>query len=210
MTPDVRPPEAKAAATAHVLPPLPYALDALAPHITKRTLEFHYGKHHAGYVAKLNQLIPGTEFAHLSLEETIRMASAGPILNNAAQIWNHTFYWNGLGPRAGTRPGAKLAAAIDRAFGSFDGFTAEFTRRATAIFGSGWAWLTRKPDGSLALEETGNADTPLRHGRVALLTCDVWEHAYYLDYQNDRARYLAEFWNVVNWEAVTRRYDAGG
>jgi Fe-Mn family superoxide dismutase len=210
MSSDVRTPETAQAQTTHVLPALPYALNALDPHISKRTLEFHYGKHHAGYVAKLNQLIPGTEFARLSLEETIRMAPAGPILNNAAQIWNHTFYWNGLGPRANTRPGGKLATVIDQAFGSFDGFVAEFTRRAVALFGSGWAWLTRKPDGSLALEETGNADTPLRHGRVALLTCDVWEHAYYLDYQNDRARYLASYWNVVNWEAVTQRYDAAG
>jgi len=190
-----------------LLPKLPYALNALEPHISKNTLEFHYGKHHAGYIRKLNELRRGSEFAHATLEQLVRLAPPGPLFNNAAQAWNHEFYWNSLGPHMGDRPSGTLAKAIQRAFGSFDGFRAEFTQRASALFGSGWMWLVKNPDGSLALEETANADTPMRAGRVPLLVCDVWEHAYYLDYRNERARYLDAYWKVVNWEAAARRYD---
>jgi len=196
----------------HLLPKLPYPLNALEPHISRNTLEIHFGRHHAGYVKKLNELLRSSAFVHASLEQIVRLAPPGPLFNNAAQAWNHEFYWNCLGAHMGDRPVGTLAKAIQRAFGSFDSFCAEFTQRATALFGSGWMWLVKNPDGTLALEETANADTPIRNGRLPLLVCDVWEHAYYLDYRNERARYLDAYWKVVNWEAVASRYggDAPG
>lgn len=187
----------------HQLPTLPYALDALQPHLSKETLEFHYGKHHQTYVTNLNNLIKGTEFANMSLEEIIKKSSGG-IFNNAAQIWNHTFYWNGLSPQGGGQPTGKLAEAINQTFGSFDKFKEEFTKTAINTFGSGWAWLVKHPDGKLALVSTSNAATPMTSGLTALLTCDVWEHAYYIDYRNARAKYVEAFWNLVNWESVAK------
>lgn len=188
---------------AHTLPALPYALDALAPHISKETLEFHHGKHHQTYVTNLNNLIPGTEFADLSLEEIVKKSSGG-IFNNAAQVWNHTFYWNCLSPKGGGQPSGKVASAINQTFGSFDKFKEEFTKTAVTTFGSGWAWLVKNADGSLALVSTSNAGTPMTAGQTALLTCDVWEHAYYIDYRNVRPKYVEAFWNLVNWEFVAK------
>ncbi len=187
----------------HKLPSLPYALDALQPHLSKETLEFHYGKHHQTYVTNLNNLIKGTEFADLSLEEIIKKSSGG-MFNNAAQVWNHTFYWNGLSPQGGGQPTGKLAEAINQSFGSFDKFKEEFTKTAINTFGSGWAWLVKNTDGKLALVSTSNAATPMTSGSTALLTCDVWEHAYYIDYRNARAKYVEAFWNLVNWESVAK------
>lgn len=189
----------------HTLPALPYALDALAPHISKETLEFHYGKHHQTYVTNLNNLIKGTEFENLSLEEIVKKSSAG-IFNNAAQVWNHTFYWNSLSPKGGSAPTGKLADAINSSFGSFDKFKEEFTKTAVGTFGSGWAWLVKKSDGSLALVSTSNAATPLTTSDVPLLTCDVWEHAYYVDYRNARPKYVEAFWNLVNWEFAAKNF----
>ena len=189
----------------HELPPLPFAKDALAPHISAETLEFHYGKHHKTYVDNLNKLIPGTEFEEMDLEGII-MNSSGGIFNNAAQIWNHTFYWNCLSPSGGGQPSGELAAAIESAFGSFDGFKQQFSQTAVTTFGSGWGWLVKKGDGSLALVSTSNAGTPLTTGDKPLLTCDVWEHAYYIDYRNARPKYVDVFWNLVNWEFVARNF----
>jgi len=189
----------------HTLPALPYALDALAPHISKETLEFHYGKHHQTYVTNLNNLIKGTEFEDLSLEEIVKKSSAG-IFNNSAQVWNHTFYWNSLSPNGGGAPTGKLADAINSSFGSFDKFKEEFTKTAIGTFGSGWAWLVKKSDGSLALVSTSNAATPLTTSDVPLLTCDVWEHAYYVDYRNARPKYVEAFWNLVNWEFAAKNF----
>jgi Fe-Mn family superoxide dismutase len=183
----------------HKLPPLPYAKEALAPHISAETLEFHYGKHHAAYVANLNKLIPGTEFENMALEEIVKKASGG-IFNNAAQIWNHTFYWNSLSPNGGGEPTGALADAINKQFGSFAQFKEKFANTAVTTFGSGWAWLIKNGDGSLAIESTSNAGTPLKEGKQALLTCDVWEHAYYIDYRNARAAYVEAFWKIVNWK----------
>ena len=188
----------------HKLPELPYAKNALAPRISEETIEFHYGKHHAAYVANLNKLIPGTEFERLSLEEIVKKAT-GPIFNNAAQVWNHTFYWNCMAPSAGGEPKGHLAQQIASAFGSFAQFKEKFTNCAMTTFGSGWAWLVRNPDGTLAIESTGNAGTPLTSGKTPLLTCDVWEHAYYIDYRNSRANYLAAFWELVNWRFVEKQ-----
>ncbi|MEE9397602.1 MAG: Fe-Mn family superoxide dismutase [Methylococcales bacterium] len=182
----------------HELPALPYAKDALAPHISEETLEFHYGKHHQSYVTNLNKLIPGTEFADLALEDIVKKASGG-IFNNAAQVWNHTFYWNGLSPNGGGEPSGALADAIKNQFGSFATFKEEFTKTAVTTFGSGWAWLVKNADGSLALVSTSNAGCPLTEGQSPLLTCDVWEHAYYVDYRNARPKYLEAFWSLVNW-----------
>jgi Fe-Mn family superoxide dismutase len=186
------------------LPALPYARDALAPHISAETIDFHYGKHHQLYVDNLNKLIPGTEFEGLSLEDIVRKSQGG-IFNNAAQVWNHTFYWNCLAPNAGGAPTGKLAEAIDKAFGSFQAFKDQFTQTALTTFGSGWAWLVQRPDGSLALVSTPNAATPLTGADTPLLTCDVWEHAYYVDYRNARAKYVEAFWNLVDWNAVAAR-----
>ncbi len=187
----------------HELPQLPYAIDALAPHISAETLEFHHGKHHKAYVDNLNKMISGTEFEAMDLEGIIKKSSGG-IFNNAAQIWNHTFYWNCLSPAGGGQPTGDLAAAIDGAFGSFDEFKKQFSQTAVTTFGSGWGWLVKKGDGSLALQSTSNAGTPLTTGDSPLLTCDVWEHAYYIDYRNARPKYVETFWNLVNWDFVAR------
>jgi len=186
------------------LPALPYARDALAPHISAETIDFHYGKHHQTYVTNLNNLIAGTEFADADLESIVRKSQGG-LFNNAAQVWNHTFYWNCLSPTGGGAPGGKLGEAIDKAFGSFAAFKDEFTKTAIGTFGSGWAWLVQRPDGSLAIVSTSNAATPLTGPDTALLTCDVWEHAYYVDYRNARAKYVEAFWNLVNWDFVAGR-----
>lgn len=186
------------------LPPLPYARDALAPHISAETIDYHYGKHHQTYVTNLNNLIPGTEFENLSLEEIVKKSSGG-VFNNAAQIWNHTFYWNCLAPNGGGEPAGKLADAINAAFGSFAAFKEQFTKTAIGTFGSGWAWLVQRPDGSLALVSTSNAATPLTGADTPLLTCDVWEHAYYVDYRNARPKYVEAFWNLVNWDFVAKQ-----
>ncbi|MCL7423133.1 MAG: superoxide dismutase [Fe] [Methylobacter sp.] len=185
------------------LPALPYAKDALAPHISAETLEYHYGKHHQTYVTNLNNLIPGTEFEGLSLEEIV-VKSSGGIFNNAAQVWNHTFYWNCLTPNGGGQPTGALADAIDASFGSFEKFKEEFTKCAVTTFGSGWAWLVKNADGSLALVSTSNAGCPLTTGQTPLMTCDVWEHAYYIDYRNARPTYLEHFWSLVNWDFVSK------
>jgi Fe-Mn family superoxide dismutase len=189
----------------HKLPELPYAKNALAPHISQETIEFHYGKHHQAYVDNLNKLIPGTEFENASLEEIIKKASGG-IFNNAAQVFNHTFYWNCLRPKGGGKPSGSLAKAIDKEFGSFDGFKEKFTQAATTLFGSGWAWLVKTADGKLAIEPASNAGNPVRDGKKPLLTCDVWEHAYYIDYRNARPKYVEAFWNLVNWEFVAKNF----
>lgn len=189
----------------HELPPLPYAMDALAPHISKETLEFHYGKHHQGYVNKLNAGIEGTEFENSTLDDIVRQAT-GSLFNNAAQVWNHTFYWNSMSPNGGGKPADKLAAAIDHSFGSFDKFRAEFSAKAAGLFGSGWTWLAKKEDGSLTLMNAQNAETPLRTGETAILTCDVWEHAYYIDYRNARPQYIEAFWELANWEFATKQF----
>jgi Fe-Mn family superoxide dismutase len=192
---------------AHTLPALPYANDALAPVISAETIEFHYGKHHQTYVTNLNNLIKGTEFENSTLEEIV-LKSSGGLFNNAAQVWNHTFYWNGLKPKGGGAPSGELAAAIDKAFGSFDEFKKQFTQKAITTFGSGWAWLVKNKDGSLSLESTSNAATPLTAGQKPLLTIDVWEHAYYIDYRNARAKYAEEFWSIVNWDFVAANFKA--
>lgn len=191
----------------HKLPVLPYALDALAPHLSKETLEYHYGKHHQTYITNLNNLIKGTEFENADLEEIVKKSSGG-LFNNAAQTWNHTFYWLSLTPNSQGKPAGELAAAIDAKWGSFDAFKAEFDKVAAGTFGSGWAWLVKKADGSLDLVSTSNAATPLTTDAVPLLTCDVWEHAYYIDYRNSRPNYLGGFWNIVNWDEVTKRFAA--
>lgn len=184
------------------LPPLPYAQDALEPHISKETLDFHYGKHHNTYVVKLNGLIDGTPDADKSLEEIVKSSSGG-VFNNSAQVWNHTFYWNCLSPNGGGEPSGAVADAINSAFGSFDDFKAKFTDSAVNNFGSGWTWLVKNADGSLAIVNTSNAATPLTDdGVTPLLTVDVWEHAYYIDYRNVRPDYMGAFWNLVNWDFV--------
>ncbi len=187
------------------LPALPYATNRLVPYISEETLEFHHGKHHQTYVTNLNNLVPGTEFADLSLEEII-VKSSGPIFNNAAQVWNHTFYWNSLTPDGGGEPVGALAEAINATFGSFDKFKEEFSKCAVTTFGSGWAWLVKNADGSLALVSTSNAGCPLTTGQTPLLTCDVWEHAYYIDYRNARPAYLEAFWALVNWEFAAANF----
>ncbi|MFT0211939.1 superoxide dismutase [Fe] [Pseudomonas sp. F1_0610] len=187
------------------LPALPYEKNALEPHISAETLDFHYSKHHNTYVVNLNNQVVGTEFEGKSLEEIIK-TSTGGIFNNAAQVWNHTFYWHCLAPKAGGEPTGALADAINKAFGSFEKFKEEFTKTAIGTFGSGWAWLVKKPDGSLALTSTSNAGCPLTTQDKALLTCDVWEHAYYIDYRNARPKYLEAFWNLVNWEFVAKNF----
>jgi Fe-Mn family superoxide dismutase len=184
------------------LPKLPYAKNALAPYLSEETLEYHHGKHHAAYVKKLNELIANTKFAKMPLEEIIKTADQGPIFNNAAQHWNHSFYWNCLAPKGGGEPVGELAAAIERNFKSFKEFTKEFSEAAIEQFGSGWAWLVQRKDGALAIEKMSNADDPLIHDERPLLTCDVWEHAYYIDYRNARPKYVEAFWHLVNWNFV--------
>jgi Fe-Mn family superoxide dismutase len=189
----------------HVLPELPYAKDALEPHISAETIEFHYGKHHATYVAKLNGMIVGTEFESASLEDTI-LGSSGGIFNNAAQIWNHSFYWDGLSPNGGGNPEAALAEAIDQTFGSFEQFKEAFAASALGNFGSGWTWLVKNSSGKLEIVNTDDAANPMTDGHTPLLTCDVWEHAYYIDYRNKRPDYVNAFWNLVNWEFVATNF----
>ena len=189
----------------HTLPPLPYAMDALAPHISKETFEYHYGKHHQAYATNLNNLIKGTEFENASLEDIVRKSSGG-IFNNAAQVWNHTFFWNSMSPKGGGAPSGALAAAIDKKWGSFDAFKDAFTKSAAGNFGSGWTWLVKKADGSVDIVNTSNAATPLTTDDKPLLTCDVWEHAYYIDYRNSRPNYLAAFWNVANWDFAAKNF----
>lgn len=190
----------------HQLPPLPYAIDALMPIISKETLEYHYGKHHQTYVNNLNNLIKGTAFEEKNLEEIIRTATGG-IFNNAAQIWNHTFYWHSLTPTSHYQdPQGALAEAIKKSFGSLDEFKKQFTQSAVSLFGSGWTWLVKNEDGSLSIINTGNAQTPLQEGKKALLTCDVWEHAYYIDYRNARPNYLENFWKIVNFKFAEENY----
>ena len=189
----------------HTLPALPYAMDALQPHISKETLEFHYGKHHQAYATNLNNLIKGTEFENATLEEIVKKSSAG-IFNNAAQVWNHTFYWNCMKPNGGGAPTGALAAAINAKWGSFDNFKAEFTKSCVSNFGSGWTWLVKRQDGSVDIVNTSNAATPLTGADKPLMTCDVWEHAYYIDYRNLRAKYVEIFWLLVNWDFVAKNF----
>ncbi len=191
----------------HSLPALPYAMDALAPTLSQETLEYHYGKHHQAYVTNLNNLIPGTEFEALSLEDII-MKSSGGVFNNAAQVWNHSFYWNCLSPTGGGAPTGALAAAIDAKFGSFEEFKKQFNQSGATNFGSGWTWLVKNADGSLEIFNTSNAGTPMTTGKQALLTLDVWEHAYYIDYRNARPKYLETIWNIVNWDFVAANFAA--
>ncbi len=181
------------------LPALPYDRSALEPHISSETLDYHYGKHHQAYVNKLNDAIKDTEMADMDLESIIKKATGG-LFNNAAQTWNHTFYWNSMRPDGGGDPSGKLADALGKAFGSVDGFREEFAKQAGGNFGSGWTWLVQRPDGSLAIVNTSNAGTPITGSDRPLLTCDVWEHAYYIDYRNARPKYLDAFWNLVNWD----------
>lgn len=185
------------------LPALPYAMDALEPHISKETLEFHYWKHHQTYVTKLNGLIQGTDFEGKDLEEIVK-TSTGGVFNNAAQIWNHTFYWNGFSVNGGWKPEGILLSKIEENFGSFEKFVEDFTASCVNNFGSGWTWLVKTPEGKLEIVNTSNADTPLTTNNTALLTCDVWEHAYYIDYRNARPNYLNAFWELINWDFVAQ------
>jgi len=187
------------------LPPLPYAKDALAPFISAETIDFHYGKHHQAYVTNLNNLVKGTEHENKTLEQIITSASGG-IFNNAAQIWNHTFYWNGLKPAGSSEPTGALAAAMNKSFGSFAAFKEKFSASAVGNFGSGWTWLVKNKDGSVEIVNTSNAGCPLTEGKKPLLTVDVWEHAYYIDFRNLRAKYVETFWNHVNWDFVAKQF----
>lgn len=181
------------------LPELPYSNDALQPHISTETIEYHYGKHHRSYVTKLNDAISGTEFQDMALEDIVKKSSGG-IFNNAAQVWNHTFYWNSLSPKGGGEASGPIGAAINNSFGSFDKFKNEFANAATTLFGSGWVWLVKSSDDKLSIEKTTNAETPLTSHQTPVLTCDVWEHAYYIDYRNARPQYIDSFWKLVNWD----------
>lgn len=187
------------------LPKLPYELDALQPYISKETLEYHYGKHHQAYVTNLNNLIKDTEFASMSLEDII-MKSSGGMFNNAAQVWNHTFYWHCMTPKSSGQPSGALADAINKKFGSFDEFKKAFTQSAITCFGSGWTWLVKNAQGELEIVNTSNAALPMKDGKKALLTCDVWEHAYYIDYRNLRAKYVENFWQLANWDFVAANF----
>ncbi|MHA7881008.1 MAG: superoxide dismutase [Saccharospirillum sp.] len=181
------------------LPALPYDRTALEPHISAETLDYHHGKHHATYVTKLNGLVPGTEFEGKSLEDIIKSSSGG-VFNNAAQIWNHTFYWHCLSPNGGGAPTGALADAINAKWGTFEAFQKEFDEKAVNNFGSSWTWLVKNSDGSLDIVNTSNAGTPITEDKTPLLTVDLWEHAYYIDYRNARPKYLEAFWKLVNWE----------
>lgn len=187
------------------LPEFPFAQDALEPHISKTTIEFHYGKHHQTYVDNLNKLIIGTEFENSTLEEIV-LKSSGGIFNNAAQVWNHTFYWNCLTPKSNLKPEGKLLDAIEKEFGSYEEFKGKFTNSAVTLFGSGWAWLVKNKEGKLEIVQTSNAENPMRQDKTPLLVCDVWEHAYYIDKQNRRPAYLESFWNLVDWKKVEERF----
>jgi len=191
----------------HTLPALPYEKNALEPHISAETIEYHYGKHHQTYVTNLNNLIKGSEFENLPLEEIIKKSSGG-LFNNAAQVWNHTFYWNGLSPNGGGEPSGALADAVNQAFGSFAAFKEKFTTSCVTNFGSGWTWLVKNAAGALEVVNTGNAGTPLTAGQTPVLTCDVWEHAYYIDYRNARPKYVDGFWNLVNWDFAAKNFTA--
>jgi len=192
----------------HKLPELPYPLDALEPHLSTETLEYHWGKHHRKYVDTLNTLVEDTEFEDADLATVVASAGAGDIFNNAAQAWNHDFYWKCLSPQGGGVPTGELAKAIDSSFGSFAAFREKFTAASQSVFGSGWTWLVDSGSGVVSIETMQNAQTPLMHGEVALLTCDMWEHAYYIDYRNDKAGYLDGFWKLVNWDFVAERLKA--
>ncbi len=186
------------------LPPLPYPIDALQPHISRETLEFHHGKHHKAYVDKTNELIAGTEFEKAALEDIVRRAQ-GTLFNQAAQVWNHSFYWQSLSPQGGGEPTGAIKTAIDKAFGSVDEFRKAFTAKAAGHFGSGWIWLVKQADGTLGITEGHDASTPLtQSGLVPLLACDVWEHAYYIDYRNAKPKYMEAFWKVVNWSFIAK------
>jgi Fe-Mn family superoxide dismutase len=190
----------------HKLPDLPFAKDALAPHISAETFDYHHGKHHQAYVTKLNGMIGGTEFEDASLEDIIKKADGG-IFNNGAQVFNHTFFWNCMSPDGGGKPSGALAEAIDKKWGSFDTFKEEFANAATGLFGSGWTWLVKTADGSLDIVQKSNAGNPIRDGQTPLMTVDVWEHAYYIDYRNARPGFIDAFWNVVNWDFVAKNYE---
>ncbi len=196
-----------------ILPELPYAKDALAPVISAETIEYHYGKHHQTYVTNLNNLLPGSAYEGLELDEIVRQShgklSEKPVFNNAAQVWNHSFYWQSLSPKGGGEPHGAIAAAIDKSFGGFASFKEKFAKAAATQFGSGWAWLVKNSDGGLAIEQTANADTPMATGRTCLLTIDVWEHAYYIDYRNARPKYIEEFWKLVNWDFASSNLTEG-
>jgi Fe-Mn family superoxide dismutase len=189
----------------HLLPPLPYAKDALQPHISAETLEYHYGKHHQAYVTNLNNLIKGTEFENLPLEEIIKKSSGG-VFNNSAQVWNHTFFWNCMKPNGGGAPTGAVANAINAKWGTFEKFKEEFSKSAVGNFGSGWTWLVKKADGSVDIVNTSNAATPLTTADKPLLTVDVWEHAYYIDYRNARPKFVEMWWNLVNWDFVSQNF----
>ncbi len=188
----------------HELPKLPYALDALAPKISQKTLEFHWGKHVQTYITNLNNLIPGTPFENKTLEEIVKTADGG-IYNNAAQVWNHTFYFNQFSAKPQSLPTGTLLEKINKSFGSFDAFKEQFTKASITLFGSGWAWLVEESNGNLKIVQEGNAGCPLKQGLKPLLTCDVWEHAYYIDYQNRRADYVNTFWELVDWKVIEKR-----
>lgn len=188
------------------LPELPYPKNALEPYISAETLEYHYGKHHRAYVNKLNELVPGTEYEGMALEDIIRKAD-GPIFNNGAQVWNHTFYWNCMSPDGGGEPKGKLAEAITHTFGSFDKFKEQLTNAGLTQFGSGWAWLVKNASDKLEVVKTLNAGNPLIENKKPLLTCDVWEHAYYIDTRNDRGKYINNFWHLVNWDFVAMNFN---
>ena len=187
------------------LPKLPYNLNALVPHISEETLEFHYGKHHLAYVNNLNGLIPGTQFEKASLETIIKNAD-GAIFNNGAQIWNHTFYFESFSKDGKRVPDGILAEAINKSFGSFDAFKEQFTKAAATLFGSGWAWLAKDDDGSLRILQESNAGNPLKKGLKPLITCDIWEHAYYIDYRNKRPDYIKSFWEIIDWNIISNRF----
>ncbi len=189
------------------LPTLPYAMDALEPYISQETLEYHYGKHHQAYVNKLNAMLPDSEFENAPLEDIIK-ESFGGLFNNAAQIWNHTFYWHSLSPNGGGEPEGDVLAIINASFGDFATFKEKFSAAAMNRFGSGWAWLVKNSDGTFEITSTENADTPMTEDKSALLTCDDWEHAYYVDTRNDRAKYIDNFWHLVNWEFVANNLNA--
>jgi superoxide dismutase, Fe-Mn family len=190
---------------AFVLPALPYKLNALVPYISEETLDFHYGKHHQAYVNNLNGLVTGTEFEKADLETIIRKAEGG-IYNNAAQVWNHTFYFEAFSKEGSRNPAGQLAAAIDSSFGSLDSFKEQFNKAAATLFGSGWAWLAKNGNGGLQIIQESNAGNPLRKGLTPLMTCDVWEHAYYIDYRNKRPDYIKSFWEILDWDVVAKRY----
>ncbi len=192
----------------HTLPPLPYEKNALEPHMSQETLEFHYGRHHQTYVNTLNTLIAGTPFENDSLEAIIKKAPAGPIFNNAAQIWNHTFFWNSVSPNGGKAPAGALGDAINAKWGPYEQFKEAWTKAALTLFGAGWVWLVKQADGALEIVQTSNAATPLSQGTTALLTIDVWEHAYYIDYRNARPKFVESFWNIVNWDFASDNFAA--